>query len=289
MDPLLIGGAFLAFLLAANLVVLLRLLRRPKLDESRLGAYVAAGLQHSGIQGEIGQVKALVGEVGTAAENLSRLLTVQHQRGLLGEVQLEEILRDVVPPDRLAIRKNLPEVGTPDAAIRTRSGWVCIDSKFPLDAYRSVLDANGDGPQRTRQFLRGVEGHLEAIAGKYVRPDAGTTPYALAFIPSEAVYTFIHQQAPELGRRFAQRGVLLASPSTLTTHTALIVLGVRAETLSEHAKEIEARLHRIGQQYGALREGWDTLRRHLKNANEQAAKTERAIDDVGDQVRLAAR
>lgn len=289
MDPLTLALIGFSLLLAANIVLLWRIVKRPALDEARLGAYVAAGLNQSGLPGEIGAVRALVGQVGETAEELSRLFTVQHQRGSLGEAQLEEILRDVVPADRLAIRTNLPLVGTPDAAIRTRSGWVCIDSKFPLDAYRMVVEANGDGAQRTGQFLRGVEGHLEAIASKYVRPDAGTTPYAVAFIPSEAVYTFVQQRDPALSRRFAQRGVLLASPSTLTTHASLIVMGVRAETLSERAKEIQSHLVRIDQQYGALRESWDTLRRHLKNANEQAAKTERALDEVGDQVRTAAR
>lgn len=289
MDALLAAFIGIGALLALNVVLLVKLLRAGRVDEQRLGAYVAAGLQQSGLQGEIGQVKALVGQLGETATDLSRLLTVQHHRGFLGEAQLEEILRDVVPQDRLTIRSNLPQVGTPDATIRTRAGHLCIDSKFPLDGYRAVLEANGDRDLRTRQFLRTVDGHLESVAKKYVRPDVGTTPYAVAFIPSESVYTFIQQEEPALARRFAQRGVLLASPSTLTTHAALVVMGVRAEMISERAREIQDRLGRLSQLSEDLRAGWDTLRRHLRNAHEQAAKTEKAITDLGEGLAAAAR
>lgn len=290
-DWLLVGVAGNLALLLAIFAYVWRRLRgamAARLDEATLGAFVTASLKHSGIQQDLGEVKRIASDMAQSTRELQRVFQVQQQRGLLGELQLEAILADVVPRDRLLIRKNHPLLGTPDAAIRIRDGVVCIDSKFPLDQYRELVGApETEHPARSKAFLRTVRSHFDTIASKYVRPDAGSAPYAVAFIPSEAVYTFLHQADPGLAHEYARRGVLLASPSTLTSHVALIVMGLQAEVLTERVQVVQQALQRIDREFGRLREVWDVLRRHVKNTHEQSQRVEQALDALDAAYRSA--
>lgn len=280
-DWVLLGVAASLLLMGVALVLLLALLKRirgQRLDPNQLTVSLHDSLQKTGISERLGEVREIAHQMSQSAQELQRVFTVQQQRGVLGELQLEEILADHVPPDRLFIRRNLPMLGTPDAALLVQDRYVCIDSKFPLDQYREMMSApEADREARGRAFLKAVRGHLDTVGAKYVKPDGGSAPFALAFIPSEAVYTYIHQADPGLGREYAMKHVLLASPSTLTTHVALLVNGIRGEVLSARVQEVQNAINRLDRELNSVREAWDVLRKHVRNAGESATKVENAL------------
>ncbi len=205
--------------------------------------------------------------------SLEQLLKVPASRGAFGELALEAILSDQLPPDMFGIRKQVPGVGTPDAYIKTDQGLICIDSKFPLTNFENA--ENTDDPAQaeafTKQFLKDAKGHLDKVRRDYVRPQAGTTPFAFVFIPSEAVYYFLLKHGFPMLRDFAGQGVQVTSPLGLGHKLSMIRAGIHAKKLSEQAEVIHDRLLEIADAFNKVDENWRVFyTRHLKNLYNKA-------------------
>src|ERR1700719_3428838 len=138
------------------------------------------------IQKQIGEVQEQSRGLSQATQSLEAVLGGAKTRGLLGEVTLQRMLEDSLPPSQFAMQYRFSSGEAVDAAIFLRDKkLMAIDSKFPLDAFRRI-SSDGDGARR--QFVTAVKGHVDAIARKYIVPGEGTLDLALMFVPSESVY-----------------------------------------------------------------------------------------------------
>lgn len=98
------------------------------------------------------------------AQNLENLFKTTRGRAEYGEFQLEHILKDLLSSNYVHIREKLPIIGkTPDAYIPTPKGIICIDSKFPLDNYRKMIETKDTGQRNAfaAAFRDDVIGHIE--------------------------------------------------------------------------------------------------------------------------------
>jgi len=165
------------------------------------------------------------------------------------------------------IRQRVLDGKVPDASIRSTVGVICIDSKFPLDNYHRMLTA--DERERAgfaRSFARDVRGHLAKIARDYIQPDKGSAAFAFAYIPSEAVYYYLVNQAYELLREYTRQGVQVVSPLTLGHKLELIKAGAHALRLSENAEVIQRELQALGRRFAQVDESWRVFyETHLRN------------------------
>ncbi|MBM3190222.1 MAG: DNA recombination protein RmuC, partial [Chloroflexi bacterium] len=165
-------------------------------------------------------------EIRDSYRSFEQLLRVPIERGSFAELSLETILGDGLPPDMYMIRQRVLDGKVPDASIRSTVGVICIDSKFPLDNYHRMLTADErEMAGFARSFARDVRGHLAKIARDYVQPDKGSAAFAFAYIPSEAVYYYLVNQAYELLREYTRQGVQVVSPLTLGHKLELIKAG----------------------------------------------------------------
>ncbi len=243
---------------------------RASLAESSgvLQGALAASVQQLGIVEDLGSLRAAAQEIQRSSRSLERVLEVKRARADLAEFQLAEILRDLFPPDKVHLQTPLPRLGTPDAHIATPEGLLCIDAKFPLEAYRQVVEAEDRGARRhhARRFARDVRAHVEKIAATYVRPEAGGAPYALGFLPAEAVYQYLTEAEPELLREAALRGVNLVSPATLIPTLNVLATTLRGHEIAERAEEIEAGLRSLERQFRRLDGEWRKVKSHFFHA-----------------------
>lgn len=223
--------------------------------------------------------------VETSHFELERLLRVPGTRGAFGELALEVILKDQLPPTMFGIRKRVCG-GVPDAHINTDQGTICIDSKFPMDNF-SNAEAVQDPRQKaafTKQFLKDTRIHLEKVRQDYVRPENGTTPFAFVFIPSEAVYYFLVKNGFELLLKYARQGVQVTSPLTLTHKLELIRAGVQAGKLTKEAEKIQKQLLVISRSFDELDQNWRVFyTRHLKNLKNKADEVDQAYSRVREE------
>ena len=231
----------------------------------------------------LGELATYAKDIRNDYKTLETMLRVPKERGALGEIALETILSDQLPPDMFGIRRKTLDGKIPDAYIRSTVGIICIDSKFPLDNYRRMMEATTPEEKKKlrNQFIMDVQGHLSKIAEDYVCPEKGSAEFAFAFIPSEGVYWFLVTEALDLLRDYTKRGVQVVSPLTLSHKIELIKAGVHAKKLSEEAKRVRDEILKLSRRFEEIDERWRTFYdTHLKNLTSKAEEIDSAYKQL---------
>jgi len=281
--------ASVLFLLLVMLIIFLRFSRKIgkiSVDQEVVKGALATCWKELGVDQDIGAIKERANDIKNATQNLENLFKVTRGRGEYGEFQLEQILKDLLPTQYLHIRERLPKIGKiPDAHIVTPHGILCMDSKFPLDNYRKMLEATEDKQREDvgSSFRKDVEAHIKKIKTDYVKPEEGTTTFAFGFIPSEAVYQYLTECEASLIAEASRDGVLLVSPATLAINLNLLSVGLKATEISERAEQIQKNLGKLSKSLAEVENAWNTLYTHIKNAYSKANN----VDKKQGQLRLA--
>lgn len=258
--------------------MLLRLpskLGKISIDQEAVKGAVATCWKELGIDQDIGTIKTRAEDIQKATQNLENLFRVTRGRGEYGEFQLEQILKDLLPQKYVHIRERIPQTGKiPDAHIITPQGIICIDSKFPLENYRKMIEATEEKQRAVfgASFRNDVKAQIEKIKADYVKPEEGTTTFAFAFIPSEAVYQYLTECEMGLVAEAATEGILLVSPATLAINLNLLSVGLKATEISEKAEQIQKNLGKLAKSLKEVEDTWNTLYSHIKNAYNKASE-----------------
>lgn len=275
MDNLLIA---VIILLVVTVILLLgigylviRYRTRPEKMNLTITEAVNSAIEKSAIGEHIGRIEAYARDVRSDYRKLDEMLRTPKERADIGEITLETILTDQLPPDMFGIRKKLENGKIPDAHIISTSGIICIDAKFTLDNYRRYCETQ-DVTEKTKfqqAFSRNLKMHLQKIAEDYITPNDGTVDFAFAYIPSESVYYFMITESYDLLRDFARKGVQVVSPLTLAHKVAIIRAGIHAKRLSEQAEYVHQEIIRLKQAFEEYDKKWKTYMGHFTNAYKQ--------------------
>lgn len=216
------------------------------------------------------KIETLTGSV----VSLQELLGDKRSRGAFGEVQLEALVRNVLPPAAFQMQYTLSTGARADCVLRLPppTGLVCVDSKFPLENYRLMIDAQASEADRAaarKSFRADVRKHVEAIAGKYIVENE-TSDGAVMFVPAEAVFAEIHAYHAEVVEYANSRRVWIVSPTTLMAvlNTARAVLKDVETRKQVHV--IKEALGRLGQDFRRFDERMRKLADHIRQAHQDA-------------------
>ena len=274
-----ITNVLLTVVIVLLLILVYLVIKRGQVKPKDIELAISSVWQESGLDEKIGRLTTYAEDIRNDYRALDQMLRVPVGRASLGEMALEQILSDQLPADMFGIREKILDGKFPDAHIKSTVGVICIDSKFPLDNYRLMLEAE-DSQERERlkkQFLRNVRYHLDKIADDYVCPDQGSAEFAFAFIPSESVYHFLVTDAYETLRIYTSKGVQAVSPLTLSHKIELIKAGVHARRLSEQAENIRNDIARLSKRFHEVDNNWQTFYDiHLRNATNKAEELDGA-------------
>jgi len=232
------------------------------------------------IQKQLGEFQELGRGISSATKSLEGILGGAKTRGLLGEVTLERLLEDSLPPSQYATQYRFSSGEAADAVIFLRDKkLVAIDSKFPLDSFRRI---STDGEEAKRAFASAVKGHADSIAKKYIVPGEDTLDLALMFVPSESVYYEMLMTQDSKGEPLDSycrgKNIIAVSPNTLYAHLCVIHLGLRGMQIEENAKRISAGLSGIHKQMGNFTEVFEKLGTHLKNAQLNYSEADKKLE-----------
>ncbi|CAM6005654.1 unnamed protein product [Sphagnum balticum] len=172
---------------------------------------------------ELQLVTGQVVSLSQGVRDLSRILESPKLRGAMGEFQLGEMLRQVLPSD--VYEEQFAIEGKLDAVIKLKEGFLCIDSKFPLNNARLLLETELDdaGIKSIRKlFSQDVKVMCDSIASKYII--AGKTlDFALMFIPAESVYYELLKDS-ELHQYCLKKHVIPVSPNSFYAYLQAIAV-----------------------------------------------------------------
>lgn len=263
-------------------------LTRGKVESKDFEPAVTKAWLDSGMDRSLGQLTAYAKDIQETHRSVEQMLRVPKERASMGELGLETILTDQLPPEMFGMRERILDGKVPDAHIKSTVGLICIDSKFPLDNYTAMVESpdTAETEGLKRQFIRDVRGHLNKISDDYVCPEKGSAEFSFAYIPSEGVYYFLltDNDGYALLRDYTKKGVQVVSPLTLSHKVELIKTGVHALKLSEQADKVREDLARLSQQFSKVDEEWRVFfRTHLKNAINKADDLDEAYSKLRDE------
>jgi DNA recombination protein RmuC len=224
--------------------------------------------------GELHVTNERIVAISQDINQLSRILESPKLRGNVGEFELERMLSNVLPSALYRMQAPVGEA-LADAVIVLEGGWLCIDSKFPLDNFRRMAqpDAEPEARQQWRRLFQGdMRRHITAIAHKYILPPA-TLDFALMFIPAETVYYEILLSDEVLEFARAKR-VVPVSPNTLYAYLQAISIGFRGLKIAQETRRIEQLLLGLKKNFDEFKEHFRLIGRHLDRARGQFIQAE---------------
>ncbi len=232
----------------------------------------------------VSEATARMETLGHSVAEVQELLRVPRLRGTIGELWLEELLRQVFPAGLYTLQHAFKSGERVDAVLKVGDRLVPIDSKFPLDACERMLKAEGaDVDRERRAFHRTLKGRIDEIAGKYIRPDEGTYEFALMYVPAESVYyeAVVRERDGSAGSSIVayalDRRVIPVSPNTFYAYVSAIVHGLRGLEVEHRAREILDSLGGLEQQLGHFERAYELVGKHLMNAFKQYEESERQL------------
>ncbi|MDR1424068.1 MAG: DNA recombination protein RmuC [Azoarcus sp.] len=206
----------------------------------------------------------------TSVVSLQEILGDKRARGAFGEVQLEALVRNALPPDAYTFQTALPNGTRVDCLLELPppTGSVAIDAKFPLENYHRMFDDTLSPAERKgarTAFRADVRRHVDAIAGKYILPGV-TADGAVMFLPAEAVFAELHASHPEVVAHAQSRRVWIVSPTTLMAvlNTARAVLKDIETRRQIHV--IQDELAKLAQDFQRFDTRMEALARHIEQA-----------------------
>ena len=210
--------------------------------------------------------------------SLQELLGDKRARGAFGEVQLEALVRNLLPPHAFQMQYTLPGGERVDCVLKLPppTGMVAVDSKFPLENYNKMLAADASEAERAqaqRQFKIDVKKHIEDIGHKYIVAGV-TSDGAVMFVPAEAVFAEIHAYHPDLVEFAMQRRVWIVSPTTLMAvlNTARAVL--KDVEMRRPVHIIQDELGKLSKDFSRFDERMRKLADHVRQAHEDAQQVQ---------------
>jgi DNA recombination protein RmuC len=210
----------------------------------------------------------------TNVVSLQELLGDKRSRGAFGEVQLEALVRNVLPVNSYAMQYTFENGTRADCALflPDPTGTVAVDSKFPLENYHRMFDRSlSDAEQLVaeKQFKLDVKKHVDDIAKKYIISNV-TSDGAVMFIPAEAVFAELHAYHADVIEYAMNKRVWVVSPTTLMAvlNTARAVLKDVETRKQVHV--IKEELGKLSKDFGRFDQRMKKLADNIRQAHENA-------------------
>ena len=206
--------------------------------------------------------------------SLQSILTDKKSRGIFGEVNLKHILVSVFGEknDKIySLQYTLPNGTIADSVLFAPAplGTITIDSKFPLESYRMMVDKKLPQEIRERyekQFKSDVKKHIDAISNKYII-EGVTSDQAIMFLPAEAIFAEINAYHQDIIEYAYRKKVWITSPTTLISTLTVIQMIIKNIERDKYTSVIHEELNKLGVEFSRYKERWDKLAKSIQTVN----------------------
>lgn len=223
---------------------------------------------------KIDEAQKKIDSLSSDIVSLQGILTDKKTRGIFGEVNLKHILSSVFGERNDSIYRlqySLPNGTIADSILFAPEplGTIAIDSKFPLENYRNMVDKNISRVEREKYeklFKADVKKHIDAISSKYIIPGV-TSDQAIMFLPAEAIFAEINAYHSDIIDYAYKRRVWIASPTTLISTLTVIQMLLKNIERDKYTSVIHEELNKLGVEFGRYKDRWDKLSRSIETVS----------------------
>ena len=235
----------------------------------------------------IDEAQKKIDGLGNEIVSLESILTDKKSRGIFGEVNLYHILASIFGEKNDKIYQTQYKLSNEmiaDAIVFGPEplGTICIDSKFPLENYRRLVEkgiTDSERELRSKSFDSDVKKHIDAIASKYII-DGETTDQAIMFLPAEAIFAEINAYHTNLIKYAAGKRVWITSPTTLMSLLTIIQSVLMGLERDKYTSVIHEELNKLGIEFGRYRERWDKLSRSIQTVSSDVENIHKTTEKI---------
>jgi DNA recombination protein RmuC len=218
----------------------------------------------------------------TSVVSLQEVLGDKRSRGAFGEMQLEQIVRNMLPESVFEFQYTFPNAVRADCVLKfpEPTGLICVDSKFPLENYERMF---AEGPERLTPaaFKADVKKHIIDISSKYII--AGQTgDGAVMFVPAEAVFAEIHAHHRDLVEFAQGKRVWIASPTTLMAILTTAMAVIKDVETRKQVHIIKDELNKLGGDFSRFQSRMDKLATHIDQAKRDVDEVQISSKKISD-------
>lgn len=226
----------------------------------------------------LGEMQNLAVGVGDLKKVLSNVKT----RGILGEIQLSAILKEILSPEQYEENvttkkgsRNVVEFAIKLPADDDSFVYLPIDSKFPGDTYAKLVDAMNSGNKEeievcSKNLLRTIKSEAKDIHDKYISPP-NTTEFAIMFLPFEGLYAeVVNRGMVEVLQR--EYKVNVAGPSTMGALLNSLQLGFKTLAVQKRSAEVWQILNDVKREFDTFADVLEKTQARLNQANTELDK-----------------
>lgn len=223
---------------------------------------------------KIDEAQKKIDSLSSDIVSLQGILTDKKTRGIFGEVNLKHILSSVFGEKNNSIYRlqySLPNGTIADSILFAPEplGTIAIDSKFPLENYRNMVDKSISRVEREKYeklFKADVRKHIDAISSKYIIPGV-TSDQAIMFLPAEAIFAEINAYHSDIIDYAYKRRVWITSPTTLISTLTVIQMLLKNIERDKYTSVIHEELNKLGVEFGRYKDRWDKLSRSIETVS----------------------
>ncbi|MGE3475701.1 MAG: DNA recombination protein RmuC [Rhodospirillaceae bacterium] len=213
-------------------------------------------------------------ELSAEVVGLQDILSNKQARGAIGQTQMEDLVRNMLPRGSYDFQATLSNGKRADCVIRLPNppGLIAVDSKYPHEAFVQLTLAADDRARTAAEaaFRTDVLKHIKDIAEKYIVPGE-TADSAIMFVPAESVFAELHDRFPQVVEEGFRRRVYIVSPTTLmaTLNTIRTILKdarmrEQAHIIQKEIGELTKDVERLDKRVGALGTHFDQTQKDVK-------------------------
>ena len=236
---------------------------------------------------KIDEAQKKIDNLSSDIVSLHTVLTDKKSRGIFGEVNLHQILASVFGEknDKLySLQYTLSTGVIADAIVFAPEplGKICVDSKFPLENYRYMLEKGITTEEKIRReklFESDVKKHIDAIGSKYVI-SGETSDQAIMFLPAEAIFAEINAYHTNLINYAYSRKVYLASPTTLMSLLTVVQAILMGMERDKYTSIIHNELNKLGEEFLRYKDRWDKLSQHMDTVSKDVRDIHITTDKI---------
>lgn len=230
----------------------------------------------------LGEMQTVARDVGS----LNKVLSGTKTRGIMGELQLGQIIEDILTPSQYE-REFATVSGSSERVEyavklpgRTEGDYIYlpIDSKFPLADYYRLEDAyeSGDKDQidlHRKNLLAAIKRFAKDIQGKYLNPPE-TTNFGVLFLPTEGLYSEVVRNPIFFDELRRQENIVVAGPTTLSALLNSLSVGFKTLNIQRSADDISKVLGNVKLEFGKFS---DLLVKAQKQLNQASSNIDKLL------------
>jgi len=224
-----------------------------------------------------------IAELSQDVVSLQDLLSNKQARGAIGQVQMEDLVRNMLPPGAFEFQFTLSNGKRADCVIKLPNppGLIAVDSKYPHEAYARMISASNDRERLAAQqsFRTDVLKHIKDIAEKYIIPGE-TSDSAIMFVPAESVFAELHENFSDIVEAGFARRVYVVSPTTLMATLNTVRAILKDARMREQAHLIQREIGELTKDVVRLDKRVGELARHFGQAQTDVKEIQTSTEKI---------